>query len=344
MKQRMQRDLNILRFLLEKPIYGIFGIYIILSLIFVPGFRNEENLINILLQSADLIIISCGMTFVIMNGGIDFSVVAVINLGSIIGASIMTRDGGLLADSPFGWMFAIFVMLIIGLFIGAINGLAVVKLKMPSFIATMSTQLVFSGVALFYSQSETVAELPKEFMRIAEGSFAYIPIPIIMTIIIVGISYYLLHHTVFGRHVFAIGTNHKVSNISGVPVKRTVFILFLLSGIFAATGGILMTSRVGAGVPSLASAMLLDIVAAVIIGGTSVAGGEGSIMGTVIGAIFIIALNNSLNLLGLDWYVINICKGALVLVAAFLDVIRRGSIHLFGKGAIKNERSIAANK
>ena len=344
MEQRVKRDLNVLRYLLEKPIFAMFGIYIIVSLIFIPGFSNEENLINVVVQSADLIIIACGMTFVIMNGGIDFSTVAVINLGSILGASIMSHDGGLLADSPVGWLVAILAMLLIGFIIGVINGLAVVKLRMPSFISTMGTQLVFSGFALFYSQSTTIAELPKEFISIAEGSIAYIPIPIIMTVIVAGIGYYLLHHTVFGRHVFAIGTNHKVSNISGVPVKRTIFILFLLSGLFAATGGIVMTSRVGAGMPALASAMLLDIVAAVIIGGTSIAGGEGNMMGTMVGAIFIIVLNNSLNLLGLDWYVINMCKGALVLVVAFLDVIRRGSIHIFVKGAIKNGRSLAANK
>jgi len=196
---------------------------------------------------------------------------------------------------------------------------------MPSFIATMGTQLVFSGFALLITQSVTIGSLPNAFTKIAEGSIIYIPIPIILTIAVVGITYYLLHHTVFGRYVFAIGTNHKVSSISGIPVKKTIFILFLLSGLFAALGGIIMTSRVGAGMPALASAMLLDVVAAVIIGGTSIAGGAGSILGTLLGAVFIIALNNSLKLLGVEWYIINVCKGVLVLVVALLDVIQRRS-------------------
>jgi ribose/xylose/arabinose/galactoside ABC-type transport system permease subunit len=313
-----------------------------LSLLLVPRFSNGENLINILVQSADLAIIACGLTFVIMNGGIDFSVVGVINLGSIVGATVMTRDGGLLGGSAIGWLAAIAVMLLIGLAIGAINGLAVVRLRMPSFIATMGTQLVFSGLALLYTQSVTVGNLPAAFTGIAAGSLGWVPVPILMTAVLVGLSYYLLHHTVFGRYVFAIGTNHKVSRISGVPVHRTIFTLFLLSGLFAALGGVIMTSRVGAGMPALAREMLLDIVAAVIIGGTSIAGGEGSILGSLLGAVFITVLNNSLKLLGIQWYVINICKGVLVLVVAFLDVIRRGSGQAwFRRGGVR-EGSAAA--
>lgn len=316
---------NLRRYLQEKPINLVFLPFVVLSLIFIPGFGRWQNLVNILVQSADLSIIACGMTFVIMNGGIDFSVVAVINLGSIVGASVMTRDGGMLGSSPYGWAVAILVMLIVGLLIGAVNGIAVVKLKMPSFIATMGTQLVFSGLALVYTQSVTIGDLPDSFTGIAEGSIAYVPIPILMTIAVVAFSYYLLHHTVFGRHVFAIGTSHKVSYISGIHVKRTVFTLFLLSGFLAALGGTIMTSRVGAGMPALAREMLLDIVAAVIIGGTSIAGGRGSMIGTLIGAVFIIVLNNSLKLLGIQWYIINVFKGVLVLVVAFLDFVgRRG--------------------
>jgi ribose/xylose/arabinose/galactoside ABC-type transport system permease subunit len=323
----MKRTLQLARQTLrDQPVFALFAAFVILSLVFVPRFSNPENLVNILVQSADLTIIACGLTFVIMNGSIDFSVVAVINLGSIVGAKVMTRDGGYLADSPLGWIAAIAVMLLIGLAIGAINGFAVVKLKMPSFVATMGTQLVFSGLALFYTQSVTVADLPGPFTEIAAGRLAFIPIPILMTVIVVGVTYYLLHRTIFGRKVFAVGTSHRVSYISGIPVKRVIVTLFLLCGFFAATGGVIMTSRVGAGMPALAREMLLDIVAAVIIGGTSIAGGQGSIMGTLIGAVFIITLNNGLKLLGVQWYVINICKGVLVLVVAFLDVVRRSDL------------------
>ncbi len=335
--------MNLRSFLRDKPIIVVFAGFVVLSLLFVPRFSNGENLVNILVQSADLVIIGCGMTFVIMNGGIDFSVVAIINLGSIVGATVMTRDGGLLGGSPLGWLAAIVAMLAIGLGVGAVNGFAVTVLRMPSFIATMGTQLVFSGLALVYTQSVTVANLPREFIAITQGSLLRVPIPILMTVVVVIVAAYLLHRTVFGRHVFAIGTNHKVSSISGIPVRKIVFTLFLISGLFAAVGGTIMTSRVGAGMPALAREMLLDIIAAVIIGGTSIAGGEGSILGTLVGAVFIIVLNNSLKLLGVQWYVINICKGVLVLVVAFLDVVKRtGTGRTARKGGSHDGRAAAA--
>jgi ribose/xylose/arabinose/galactoside ABC-type transport system permease subunit len=331
--------MNLTRYLKDKPIIVVFVLYVLLSLVLVPRFANGENLVNILVQSADLAIIACGLTFVIMNGGIDFSVVAVINLGSIVGATIMSHDGGLLGSSPFGWIAALAVMLVIGVGIGAVNGLAVVSLRMPSFIATMGTQLVFSGLALVYTQSVTVGNLPRAFVGITDGHLAWVPIPILITILVVAATYYILHHTVFGRSLFALGTSHTVARISGLPVKKVVFRIFLISGFFAAVGGVIMTARVGAGMPALAREMLLDIVAAVIIGGTSIAGGEGSIMGTLIGAVFIIVLNNSLRLLGIEWYVINVCKGVLVLAVAFLDVVRRQ----VDRTAVKGDRTAASS-
>jgi ribose/xylose/arabinose/galactoside ABC-type transport system permease subunit len=333
--------MRITRYLRDKPIIAVFVLYVALSLALVPRFAGGENLVNILVQSADLAIVACGLTFVIMNGGIDFSVVAVINLGSIVGATIMTGEGGLLGGSPWGWAAAVAAMLAIGLGIGAVNGLAVVRLRMPSFISTMGTQLVFSGLALVYTQSRTVGSLPRIFTSITDGRLAGIPVPILITIAVVAVTAYLLHRTVFGRNLFAIGTSHTVARISGIPVKSMVFRIFLLSGFFAAVGGIIMTARVGAGMPALAREMLLDIVAAVIIGGTSIAGGEGSILGTLIGAVFIIVLNNSLKLLGVQWYVINICKGVLVLVVAFLDVVKRQGDWASGRKGVERERAAA---
>ena len=160
-----------------------------------------------------------------------------------------------------------------------------------------------------YTQSITVGNLPRAFIAITEGRLAWVPVPILITILVVAVTYYLLHHTMFGRHLFALGTSHTVARISGLPVKKVVFRIFLISGFFAAVGGVIMTARVGAGMPALAREMLLDIVAAVIIGGTSITGGEGSIMGTLIGAVFIIVLNNSLRLLGVQWYVIKCLQG-----------------------------------
>jgi ribose transport system permease protein len=166
--------------------------------------------------------------------------------------------------------------------------------------------------------------VPNAFNSIAQNKFLGIPIPSIITIAVAGSAIFLLEFTVYGRRVFAVGTNQKTAGISGIPIKRTIMSLFVISGMSAAVAGIIMTARLGAGIPSLGKDMLMDIIAAVVVGGTSVSGGEGGISGTVVGAILIVTLNNSLNLLGAEWYTINICKGLLILAASMLDSLRSG--------------------
>ena len=302
----------------ERMAFMFFVAYSLASLVFVPNFSNPTNLRNILVQSADLIILSCGMTFVVMNGGIDFSLTATLGLGSIIGASVMAREGNPMLLSVLG----VIVMLGIGLGIGCVNGLTVTLLKMPSFIATMATQLIFSGLALWFTESATIGGLPEPFLFIGSGTLAGIPMPIIIMFAVVLVSWYLLHRTVLGRRIFAVGTNHRTSAISGIPVKRTIFLLFVFSGVLAAVSGIVMTSRSAAGMPAMGKTMLMDVVGAVVIGGTSVTGGMGNMLGTVVGAVLIIVLNNSLNLLGVEWFVINSLKGVMIISVALLGIPR----------------------
>lgn len=295
-----------------------FVVFFLFSLLFVDKFANPVNLLNIVVECADLIILSCGMTFVFMNGGIDFSVTATLGLGSVLGAKVMTMGGSPLVLTVLG----VVVMLAIGVGLGALNGVAITRLRMPSFIATMATQLIFSGFALWYTQSATIGGLPAPFLSIGRGTLFGVQMPVFITVIVVAITAFVLHRTVLGRYIFAVGTNHRTSRISGIPVKRTIFTLFLFSGGLAAISGIIMTSRSAAGMPALGKSMLMDIVAAVVIGGTAVTGGKGSILGTVTGAILIVVLNNSLNLLGIQWYVINALKGAMIVLVALLGVLR----------------------
>ncbi len=307
----------------ERPIVLILGVYAVFSLALVPQFASPKNLLDILVQSSDLIVLSIGMSFVILNGGIDFSVTAVTALASVVGASIMNLDTGYLAHSPLGFPAAIAAMLVIGLAVSAINGVSVVLLKMPSFIATMATSLVFAGAAVYYTRSATITNLPAAFTFIGDGRVLGVPFPIIAAVVLVLAAHYALSSTVFGRNVYAVGSNPKASFISGLPVKRTIFTLFLLSGLFAALGGIIMSARLGAGTPSLGQERLMDIVAAVIIGGTSIFGGSGTVLGTVAGGLFITILNNSLNLVGIPWYMVIIVKGAVIFFIALFDAVRR---------------------
>jgi len=295
-----------------------FVVYFVVALLFVNKFANPVNLANMLVQCVDLIILSCGMTFVFMNGGIDFSVSAILALSSVLGAKVMTIGG----DPVLLTVLGVAVMLAIGLGIGVLNGLTVTLLRMPSFIATMATQLIFAGLALWYTQSVTIGGLPRPFLLIGRGAVFGIQMPIFIMVVVVAVTAFVLHRTVLGRYIFSVGTNHRTSLISGIPVKKTIFSLFLFSGGLAAIGSIIMTSRSGAGMPALGKSMLMDIVGAVVIGGTSVTGGRGSILGTATGAALIIVLNNSLNLLGIEWYVINALKGVMITLVALLSVLQ----------------------
>jgi ribose/xylose/arabinose/galactoside ABC-type transport system permease subunit len=197
---------------------------------------------------------------------------------------------------------------------------------MPSFIATLASMMVANGLAVYFASvvSETAAinGLPSAFFVVA-GDKGNLLIPILLTVACSAVTYWLLSSTIFGRHVYATGTNPKTSFISGVPVKKTIFMLMLISGLFAGVEAIYATARNQSGLPSLGDKVFIDIIAAIIVGGTSIMGGSGGIKQTLYGVIFITLLNNVVNLLGVDWTIISLLKGVLVLVAAVIDVVTR---------------------
>jgi len=301
----------------ETPALLIFILFLVFSILFVPRFSNPQNLFNILIQSSELIILACGMTYVFLNGSIDFSVTATLALSSVLGAKIMT-----MADNILLVFVAIIVMFATGIVIGAINGLCVTRFRMPSFIATMSTQLIFAGIALTITQSNSIGGIPESFMSIAHGTLVVIPVPLAITLCVLVIAIFVLTKTVYGKKLTAVGTNQQTSFISGIAVRKSVFSIFVISGFLASLASIVMTARLGAGLPALGRDMLMDVVAAVVIGGTSVYGGKANLFGTFIAAIFIVTLNNSLNLMDMDWFFINACKGFLLLVCTFYATLK----------------------
>ena len=301
----------------EIPALAVFIVFLLYSIIFVPRFSNPQNLFNILVQSSQLIILACGMTFVFINGSIDFSVTAVLALASVFGAMIMT-----MGESVWLVVLALIVMFATGIVIGAINGLSVTRLRMPSFIATMATSLIFSGIALTITQSNSIGGLPDAFMTISRGTLVVIPIPVAITLCVVVLAIFVVTKTVFGKRLTAVGTNQRTAFISGIPVRKSVFSVFVISGFLASLASIVMTATLGAGLPALGNNMLMDIVSAVVIGGTSVYGGKGNLFGTFIAAIFVVTLNNSLNLMDMNWYLINVFKGVLLLVCTFYATLR----------------------
>ena len=214
-------------------------------------------------------------------------------------------------------------MIVIGAIFGAINGFAVVKLKMPAFIATMSTMLIGSAFAIWFTAqfndlAASIGGLPKAFFVLGGSGNAFL-VPVVITLVVFLFANWLLRKTKFGRHVYAVGTNPKTAFISGIPVKKTIFLMFLLCGIFAGIEGVLLTARNQAGMSGLGSTMFINIVAAVIIGGTSVSGGFGGMRQTLLGVLFIVLMNNGMNLIGVSWYVIALVQGILIFIATMID-------------------------
>ena len=311
------------RYIKEKPIYFLVAALFIISSLVIPYFFSVSNIVNLLFQASDLIIVSCGLTFVILNGGIDFSITAVLGLSSIIGAMLMNQNTGLLKDSPLNVPISLLAMLLIGVMIGSINGLAVSRLKMPSFVATMSTNLLFGGIALYIANSKPVSNFPPAFMAIGRGKLLGVPYVIIIAIIVAACLQFLLYKSVFGKRVFSIGTNMRASVVTGLPVKKTIFFMFLISSVISSIGGIVSTARIGVGMPALGAERFIDFMSAVVLGGTSVFGGVGSIVGTFFGALFVSTLSNSLSMLGLQWYFIMVAKGVIIIIIAGFDAIKR---------------------
>jgi len=210
------------KFFIRKPIFPILIIFFILSVLVVPNFLTIRHIKDILIQASTLAIVASGVTFVVLNGSIDFSCVSIIALGSVIGASIITNDNGLLAGSPYAIPLAIIVVILVGILFGVINGLSVTFLKMPAFIVTLATMNIGSGLAIWYSKAETIYNLPDSFNYIGQGSFLHIPIIILISIVSILILDFILSRTIFGRHIYAIGTNQIASYISGIPVRKTL--------------------------------------------------------------------------------------------------------------------------
>jgi ribose/xylose/arabinose/galactoside ABC-type transport system permease subunit len=296
--------------------------YVILCAIFVPHFTDTYTIKNILGQVCVLLTVSCGVQYTVLNGGVDFSSTTIIALAGVIGASIMSDATGLMAGKWYAIPAAILVMLAIGLVFGLINGFSIILFKMPSFIVTMATQMVGAGLALFYTKGKTIGALPSGFTALGTKYVGVFPYALIFTAVVILINQTILSRTRLGRQIYAVGTNPKTSQISGLPVKATIVKLFIISGLCASCASILMIAQMESAAAGFASSMFIDIMASIIIGGTSPFGGRGRIIDTVMGAFLVILITVSMNLLGVKWFVISIIKGSIILIAANIERVR----------------------
>jgi ribose transport system permease protein len=293
--------------------YAIFvalAIECVILALATDSFLTVGNLTNVLRQNAFTAILAAGMSFVILAAGIDLSVGSVVGLTGVICADSLVRGSGLATAIALG--------LLVGLAVGAVNGLVITRLRVPPFIVTLAMMLIVRGAAFKYTDARTISGMPVSFAVLSSSMTTAV-----IMLAVYGAAWVLLMRTPFGRHVYAIGGNVDAAHLSGIRVQRVQLVVYVLCGFAAGLAGILVASRLNAGYPRAGEFYELDAIAAVVVGGTSLFGGRGSIWGTLAGAFFIGILNNGLNLYRVSTYDQLIVKGAVLLAAASLDRWRR---------------------
>lgn len=290
----------------------ILALLVIIAAIGSPYFLKTANLINILRQVSVISIIGVGFTLVVCSSNLDFSVGAMITLIGIITAMLSKIPG-----MPF-WA-VIFIGLAIGAALGYFNSLVCTFLNVPLFIVTFALAIVYEGVGYLLTKNATVTNLAKEYAVIGQGYVGVVPIPVLIMLVVVCIFLMIVYRTRLGRYAVAMGGNTEAARVSGVNIVKTRAYLLILMGICSAIGGFILTGRAASAQTTAGLDMTFDALTAVVIGGTSVFGGKGNIFGTFIGALIVGVINNGLNLIGVDsnWQIV--AKGAMILIAVFID-------------------------
>ena len=282
-----------------------------------PSFFTLENLITILRQASILFILSLGLTLVVLTGNIDFSVGALSALCGCICAKIMV------AGLPAG--LGVAASLLIGMAFGLLNGCLVGWLGLPSFVATYGTSMVASGFATIVMNGGVIYGLPESFINLGVGRIGVLPVPVLLAFILFLILYFVTKKTIFGRELYFMGLNKDTARYSGIHTLKTLIRAYVICGFFGAAGGILMTARLNAADAGMTEAYGLKIVAAVVVGGTSLLGGEGGVAGTVLGALTLTVITNIMNIMGVATQWQALVDGAIILLVAGLDLtLRRG--------------------
>jgi len=290
---------------------GLLILVIVLSFM-SPYFLTIPNILNIIRQVSIIAIVSFGMTMVILTGGIDLSVGSMLAFAGAVSAGMMVNSG-------FNVFLAILIGLAAGTALGFFNGLAVAKAKLPAFIVTLAMMTVARGFTLIYTDGRPISGFNETFRFFGAGYLGRIPIPVVIMFMFLIVIYVLLKKTPLGRYIYAIGGNETATKLSGINTDKIKIAVYALNGFLAAVSGIILTSRLNSAQPMAGEGYELDAIAAVVLGGTSLSGGSGTVIGTIVGALIIAVLNNGLNLLNVSSFYQLVAKGAVILLAVFLD-------------------------
>ena len=303
------------------------GIIIVYLVVFVglsiacPNFLRISNVMIGIRQAVFTAIVGMAMTFVISMGGIDLSVGSTVGISGMVVAALMLNGWNVFA--------AIIAALVLGMIIGLFNGLLVTKLGIAYFIATLGTMSILRGLIYVYTKGIPLYGLRfPAFQFIGQGYIGIVPFPIIITLFVLAISYYLFYKTKFGRYTVSIGSNEDAANLVGINVDKIKILVFMYSGVLCAIAGVILASRSEASVPEAGNAYEMDAIAATVIGGTSMSGGKGNVVGTLFGAILMATIKNGLSLLNVNTFWHQVVIGFFILFAVAFDqfTVKRSSV------------------
>ena len=290
-----------------------------------PNFLKGENLLNIANQIAVIAVIAVGMTLVIITGGIDLSVGSLIALSAVVTARLIRDVAGSESAGALGMTLASAAGVAVCAASGLFSGSMVTFFRVPPFIATLGMMLVSSGLAYLLSNGQSINQVPGSFVRLGRGAdLLGVPNAVVLMFLIYGTAHVVMSRMVFGRYVYAVGGNPTAARLSGVPVRRVLLKVYTLCGALAGLGGVVMASQLRSGSPTYGQMYELYVIAAVVVGGTSLSGGEGQVFGTLVGAFIIAVIQNGMNLMGVESYTQKIVLGLVILGAVLADRLKRG--------------------
>ncbi len=279
------------------------------------SFLTQKNVFNVLRQISTNLYLACGMTMVIILGGIDLSVGSIIAMSGCVAAGCVSRYNLPLA-------VALLCGVLVGLVVGMFNGYVISSTTIPPFIVTLATMNIAKGLAYVYTGGSPVRVVTKEWQFVGAGYIGPVPTPVVLLVIVLLVTAIIMNKTKLGRHLYAVGGNAQAAEFSGISVAKVKFLVHTYSGIMAGLAGIVLASHMYSGQPTAGDGAEMDAIAAVVVGGTSMAGGSGKIGGTIIGGLIIGVLNNGLNLMNVNSFWQYVVKGCVILLAVYLDYIR----------------------
>jgi len=299
-----------------------------------PDFLKKSNLIAVVDRIVVIAVIALGMTMVIITGGIDLSVGSLIAVSAVIGTVIMKMLGGLEGSA-----WTVFIGFSIGILacglIGGFGGYLVARFKVPPFITTLGIMLMGRGLAFMITGGFSIYQVPKSLTWLGQGTIAGIPNTVILLVVLYTITHIFMSYTRTGRYIYAVGGNEEAARLSGVPVRYIIIFVYLICGLAAGIGGSIQASQLNTGTPNMGLMYELYVIAAVVVGGTSLSGGTGKILGTLIGVFVISVIQNGMNLLGMESYSQQVVLGLVILVAVLLDKARSGMFFMNLAGKVK---------